>query len=96
VHAPDIRLALDTEHVWPPADRGPHISHARLSVRPTALPWLGFVPDDVKAAPTAAVTRIATQLGVETGALRFYAGDERDTPKRAVDLRSFRDRRSRL
>jgi len=27
--APDIRLALDTEQVWPPARRGPHPSHRR-------------------------------------------------------------------
>jgi hypothetical protein len=32
----------------------------------------GFVPDEVKAAPPAAVARISTQLGVEAGALRYY------------------------
>jgi hypothetical protein len=44
-----------------------------LAIQLCVLPWLGFVPDEVKAAPRAAVARIAIQLGVEAGALRFYA-----------------------
>ncbi|TDD37721.1 hypothetical protein E1288_40010 [Saccharopolyspora elongata] len=32
------------------------------------MPWLGFVPSDVRAAPPPAVGRVATQLGVEVGA----------------------------
>jgi hypothetical protein len=43
-----------------------------LAIQLCALPWLGFVPDEVKAAPPAAVARISTQLGVEAGALRYY------------------------
>jgi hypothetical protein len=38
-----------------------------------SLPWLGFVPDDVAAAPRAAVVRLAEQLRVDTvlyGAIR--------------------------
>lgn len=43
-----------------------------LAVQLCALPWLGFVPDDVRSAPSAAVARLATQVGVEAGALRYY------------------------
>jgi hypothetical protein len=43
-----------------------------LAVQLCALPWLGFVPDDVPAAPRAAVSRLAVQLGVPVGALASY------------------------
>ncbi|MGI8308245.1 DUF4158 domain-containing protein [Saccharopolyspora hattusasensis] len=35
------------------------------------------MPDDVRAAPSAAVARLATQLGVEAGALRYYGSREK-------------------
>ncbi|MFE7215553.1 DUF4158 domain-containing protein [Streptomyces sp. NPDC057611] len=34
------------------------------AVQLCALPWLGFVPDDVPSAPPAAVGRLARQLGL--------------------------------
>jgi len=40
------------------------------------LPWLGFVPDDVTAAPSAVVTRLAEQLRVDAGALAGYGERE--------------------
>jgi hypothetical protein len=43
-----------------------------LSVQLCALPWLGFVPEDVQAAPGVAVSRLAVQLGVPVGALASY------------------------
>jgi hypothetical protein len=43
-----------------------------LGLQLAALPWLGFVPADVRAAPPSAVARVATQLGVEAGALAHY------------------------
>jgi len=43
-----------------------------LAVALCTLPWLGFVPDKIKAAPAVAVARLAEQLGIEAGALRFY------------------------
>ncbi|MGB7794888.1 MAG: DUF4158 domain-containing protein, partial [Pseudonocardiaceae bacterium] len=43
-----------------------------LAVQLCALPWLGFVPEDVKAAPPPAVSRLAVQLGVPPGALAVY------------------------
>jgi hypothetical protein len=35
-----------------------------MAVQLCALPWLGFVPDDVAAVPAAAANRVAVQLGV--------------------------------
>ncbi len=49
-----------------PADR------LGLAVALCSLPWLGFVPDDVAAAPAAAVTRLAEQLKVAPEAIRSY------------------------
>jgi TnpA family transposase len=43
-----------------------------LAVQLCALPWLGFVPEDVAAAPGVAVSRLAVQLGVPVGALVTY------------------------
>jgi len=37
-----------------------------------ALPWLGFVPDEVGAAPVVAVTRLASRLGMPAGELAGY------------------------
>jgi Domain of unknown function (DUF4158) len=35
-----------------------------LAVQLCALPWLGFVPEDVPATPPAAASRLAVQLGL--------------------------------
>jgi len=43
-----------------------------LAVQLCALPWLGFVPDDVAGAPRAAVNRVALQLGIPVGGLASY------------------------
>lgn len=43
-----------------------------LAVQLCALPWLGFVPEDIKAAPEVAVSRLAAQLGVPAAALAVY------------------------
>jgi TnpA family transposase len=42
------------------------------SVQLGSLPWLGFVPDEVIAAPTAAVSRLADRLGIPAGQLAGY------------------------
>ncbi|MDQ4130780.1 MAG: DUF4158 domain-containing protein, partial [Actinomycetota bacterium] len=47
-----------------------------LALQLCTLPWLGFVPDDLSAAPAAAVRRLAAQLGVEPDALAYYGGWE--------------------
>jgi len=43
-----------------------------LAVALCTLPWLGFVPDDVAAAPSVAVARLADQLRVDPDVLRAY------------------------
>ena len=43
-----------------------------MLVQLCTLPWLGFVPDDVTSAPTAAVARLADRLGVDPAALSSY------------------------
>jgi hypothetical protein len=42
------------------------------AVQLCVLPWLGYVPDDVAAAPAAAVGRLSQRLGVPMGELRGY------------------------
>ncbi|MGW0828514.1 Tn3 family transposase [Streptomyces sp. NPDC002845] len=42
------------------------------AVQLCTLPWLGFVPDEVPAAPRAAVGRLARQLGLPVEVLRGY------------------------
>jgi Domain of unknown function (DUF4158) len=43
-----------------------------LAVQLCTLPWLGFVPEDIKAAPGVVVSRLAVQVGVPVGALASY------------------------
>ncbi|WP_250904995.1 Tn3 family transposase [Nonomuraea sp. NEAU-A123] len=43
-----------------------------LAVQLCTLPWLGFVPDDIRSVPQAAVQRLANQLAVFRGALEQY------------------------
>ena len=40
-----------------------------MLVQLCTLPWLGFVPDQVRSAPPAAVARLADRLGVDPAAL---------------------------
>lgn len=61
----------DVAFVDPGRGRGP-ADRLGLSVALCTLPWLGFVPDDVAAAPPVAVVRLAEQLGVDPGVLRHY------------------------
>ncbi len=61
----------DVAFVDPGRGRGP-ADRLGLSVALCTLPWLGFVPDDVAAAPPVAVARLAGQLGVDPGVLRHY------------------------
>ena len=42
------------------------------AVQLCALPWLGFVPDEVRSAPAAAVARLSERLQIPVGALRGY------------------------
>jgi len=47
-----------------------------VAVQLCTLPWLGFVPDELSAAPTIAVARVATQLGVDAGEMTGYGERE--------------------
>jgi hypothetical protein len=47
-----------------------------VAVQLCALPWLGFVPEDVPAAPAAAVTRLSERLGIPVGELSGYGARE--------------------
>jgi Domain of unknown function (DUF4158) len=57
---------LDPGRGQGPADR------LGLAVALAILPWLGFVPDEVRAAPPAAVARLAQQLGLDPAVRAGY------------------------
>jgi Domain of unknown function (DUF4158) len=61
----------DVAFIDPGRGRGP-ADRLGLAVQLCMLPWLGFVPDDVAAAPSAAVARLAERLQVPAGALGRY------------------------
>jgi len=50
---------VDPGHGRGPADR------LGLAVQLATLPWLGFVPDEVTAAPPVAVARLADRMGLD-------------------------------
>lgn len=57
---------VDTGRGRGPADR------LGLSVQVCTLPWLGFVPDEVRSAPPVAVARLAERLNLDPGVLEGY------------------------
>jgi TnpA family transposase len=61
----------DVAFVDPGRGRGP-ADRLGLAVQLCALPWLGFVPDDVRSAPRVAVARLAARLSVDPDALASY------------------------
>jgi TnpA family transposase len=61
----------DQAFVDPGRGRGP-TDRLGLAVQLSALPWLGFVPDEVVSAPLAAVARVAEQLGLNPAVLQGY------------------------
>jgi TnpA family transposase len=63
--------SADVGFVDPGSGRGP-ADRLGMAVQLAALPWLGFVPDEVASAPPAAVARLAERLGLDPGALRGY------------------------
>jgi hypothetical protein len=65
----------DVAFIDPGRGRGP-ADRLGLAVQLCTLPWLGFVPDDVSAAPPAAVVRLAERLRVPAGALGRYGERE--------------------
>jgi TnpA family transposase len=65
----------DVAFLAPGRGRGP-ADRLGLAVALCTLPWLGFVPDEVRAAPPVAVARLAERLTVEPGALAGYGERE--------------------
>lgn len=63
--------AADTAFIDPGRGRGP-ADRLGLAVQLCTLPWLGFVPDDIGAAPPTAVVRLAERLRVPADALGRY------------------------
>jgi hypothetical protein len=61
----------DVAFADPGRGRGP-ADRLGLAVQLCTLPWLGFVPDEVGAAPPVAVARLAERLGVDPGVLEGY------------------------
>ena len=61
----------DVAFVDPERGRGP-ADRLGLAVQLCTLPWLGFVPDDVRAAPPVAVGRLAQRLRVDAAVLAGY------------------------
>ena len=59
---------------WVVAGHRGQASRLGLALQLCALPWLGFVPDDLTAAPPAAVGRLAGQLGLDPAVLADYGG----------------------
>ena len=57
---------VDPGHGRGPADR------LGLAVQLATLPWLGFVPDEVTAAPPVAVARLADRMGLDPAVLEGY------------------------
>nr|WP_235204493.1 Tn3 family transposase [Nocardia otitidiscaviarum] len=61
----------DVAFVDPGRGRGP-ADRLGVAIALCTLPWLGFVPDKVMAAPPVAVARLAEQLKVDAAHLRSY------------------------
>src|SRR5665647_3399937 len=69
-----VLAALAAGGVWAIA-RSP-LEVTLCPVRPPTLPWLGFVPDEVSAAPPVAVARLGARLKVDPGVLACYGARE--------------------
>nr|WP_245673269.1 Tn3 family transposase [Nocardia lijiangensis] len=61
----------DLAFVDPGRGRGPE-DRLGIAVALCSLPWLGFVPDKVSAAPPVVVARLADQLKVDASQIRSY------------------------
>jgi hypothetical protein len=59
------------------------------AVQLCTLPWLGFVPDDVPAAPAAAVARLSERLGIPVGELRGYGAREQTRSDHLRDMAAY-------
>jgi len=64
--APAELAFIDPGHGRGPTDR------LGLAVQLATLPWLGFVPDEVRSAPAVAVVRLAQRLRLDPAVLEGY------------------------
>lgn len=60
-----------------------------VAVALCTLAWLGFVPDDLRAAPAAAVSRVAAALGVPKTALARYAARSQTRTEHLREVAAF-------
>jgi hypothetical protein len=60
-----------------------------VAVQLCTLPWLGFVPDEVAAAPAAVVARLSEKLGIPVGALRGYGAREQTRTGHLRDVAAY-------
>ena len=60
-----------------------------VAVQLCALPWLGFVPEDVPAAPAAAVARLSERLGIPVGELSGYGAREQTRSDHLRDVAAY-------
>jgi hypothetical protein len=65
----------DVAFVDPGRGRGP-ADRLGLAVQLCTLPWLGFVPDEVRSAPLVAVARLAERLAVDPAEMQGYGRRE--------------------
>ena len=63
--------AAEVTFVDPGRGHGP-ADRLGLAVQLATLPWLGFVPDEVRAAPAVAVVRLAQRLRLDPAVLEGY------------------------
>ena len=77
----------DVAFVDPGRGRGP-ADRLGLSVALCTLPWLGFVPDDVVAAPPVASSAVASSAGRNVSILSSFAATSRGAPTVATVLNS--------
>src|SRR5450759_4807662 len=60
-----------------------------LAVQLCTLPWLGFVPDEVRAAPPVAVARLGARLKVDPGVLACYGAREQTRTDHLLAVTDF-------
>lgn len=60
-----------------------------IAVQLCVLPWLGFVPDEVSAAPESAVARLTNKLDLPTGVLEDYGGRDQTRSDHLREVAAF-------
>src|ERR1035437_11010953 len=78
----------DVEFVASRRARGP-AQGLGLAVQLCTLPWLGFVPDEVRAAPPVAVARLGARLKVDPGVLACYGAREQTRTDHLLAVTDF-------